>query len=236
MKPRNREINIFNMSLLDILCGALGTFCFLMLVLFPFYKPGQAKEQPDVGKQIDPKNYQDALDRVHQLQDQLSKCRANNQNCQSKKDDADKQISRLQVRNPMVLLAQFDGPNHVDLFVEDDFHSTDGKSSPRVDARTQQNAFWTGDHYLTCEAGPCAPLWIIRDTPAGEFRVYLKMLKQSAEHRPSTVSYVTIVPPMDPEVHIPAITLTREGEVVKVATVTMGADGHAKVRIDVVQK
>jgi hypothetical protein len=35
MKARNREINIFNMSLLDILCGALGTVCFLMLVLFP---------------------------------------------------------------------------------------------------------------------------------------------------------------------------------------------------------
>jgi uncharacterized membrane protein len=37
MKPRNREINIFNMSLLDVLCGALGAFCFLMLALFPYY-------------------------------------------------------------------------------------------------------------------------------------------------------------------------------------------------------
>lgn len=35
MKRRNREVNIFNMSLLDILCGALGAFCFLMLTLFP---------------------------------------------------------------------------------------------------------------------------------------------------------------------------------------------------------
>ncbi len=35
MKPRNREVNIFNMSLLDILCGALGAFCFMMLSLFP---------------------------------------------------------------------------------------------------------------------------------------------------------------------------------------------------------
>jgi hypothetical protein len=35
MKSRSREVNIFNMSLLDILCGALGAFCFLMLSLFP---------------------------------------------------------------------------------------------------------------------------------------------------------------------------------------------------------
>src|SRR5882762_10135286 len=35
MRRRNREVNIFNMSLLDILCGALGAFCFMMLSLFP---------------------------------------------------------------------------------------------------------------------------------------------------------------------------------------------------------
>jgi hypothetical protein len=35
MRRPNREVNIFNMSLLDILCGALGAFCFMMLSLFP---------------------------------------------------------------------------------------------------------------------------------------------------------------------------------------------------------
>ena len=45
MRPRRREINIFNMSLLDILCGALGAFCFMMLVALPYYKPpGTAPE------------------------------------------------------------------------------------------------------------------------------------------------------------------------------------------------
>src|SRR5262245_61551902 len=37
MRRQNREVNIFNMSLLDILCGALGAFCFMMLALFPSY-------------------------------------------------------------------------------------------------------------------------------------------------------------------------------------------------------
>ena len=46
MKRRNREVNIFNMSLLDILCGALGAFCFLMLTLFPDHiKAKQLQEQ-----------------------------------------------------------------------------------------------------------------------------------------------------------------------------------------------
>jgi len=37
MRASRREVNIFNMSLLDILCGALGAFCFLTLTLFPYY-------------------------------------------------------------------------------------------------------------------------------------------------------------------------------------------------------
>ncbi len=48
MRARRREINIFNMSLLDILCGALGAFCFMMLVALPYYKP--AGTAPDLRK------------------------------------------------------------------------------------------------------------------------------------------------------------------------------------------
>ncbi|MBF6560055.1 MAG: hypothetical protein IVW56_07180 [Candidatus Binataceae bacterium] len=49
MKPRNREVNIFNMSVLDLLTGALGAFCFLTLALFPAYfksrNPSAASQQ-----------------------------------------------------------------------------------------------------------------------------------------------------------------------------------------------
>ena len=38
MKPRNREINIFNMSMLDVLSCALGAFLVIMIVLFPYYR------------------------------------------------------------------------------------------------------------------------------------------------------------------------------------------------------
>jgi hypothetical protein len=36
VKHASREINIFNMSLVDILTGALGAFCFMMLALMPY--------------------------------------------------------------------------------------------------------------------------------------------------------------------------------------------------------
>jgi hypothetical protein len=48
MRRQNREVNIFNMSLLDILCGALGAFCFLMLALLPDHaKAKQLQQQVD---------------------------------------------------------------------------------------------------------------------------------------------------------------------------------------------
>jgi hypothetical protein len=58
MKSRNREINNFNMSLLDILCGALGAFCFMMLTLFPYYTRaksggGDSSELQDARRQIE---------------------------------------------------------------------------------------------------------------------------------------------------------------------------------------
>ena len=37
MKPRNREINIFNLSMLDVICGALGAFLILFLIAAPHY-------------------------------------------------------------------------------------------------------------------------------------------------------------------------------------------------------
>ena len=38
MKRRNREINVFNMSMLDLISGALGAVILLMLITLPYYK------------------------------------------------------------------------------------------------------------------------------------------------------------------------------------------------------
>jgi F0F1-type ATP synthase membrane subunit b/b' len=38
MKKRNREINIFSLSALDLFCGAMGAFILLALISLPYYK------------------------------------------------------------------------------------------------------------------------------------------------------------------------------------------------------
>jgi hypothetical protein len=45
MRARNREVNIFNMSLLDILTGMMGAFLFLMLGMVPYYAQVKSQEK-----------------------------------------------------------------------------------------------------------------------------------------------------------------------------------------------
>lgn len=87
MKARNREINIFNMSLLDILCGALGAFCFMMLSLLPYYRtPGDdirineeqkkllesVQDIKDLAERLkNAKNIEDLSELVKQLQEKI---------------------------------------------------------------------------------------------------------------------------------------------------------------------
>ena len=38
MRARNREFSILNMSFLDVICGAMGAFLIVMVILMPYYK------------------------------------------------------------------------------------------------------------------------------------------------------------------------------------------------------
>lgn len=48
MKRLNREISVFNMSMLDVITGALGAFLMIMIILLPHYR----RETPDLLAEI----------------------------------------------------------------------------------------------------------------------------------------------------------------------------------------
>src|SRR5882724_12901416 len=115
MKPRNREINIFNMSLLDVLCGALGAFCFMMLVLFPYYKPqAETNNNPPPPP---PQNCEECMQQHEQMQKQLEDTKARN--------------TQLEIRNPVVIemMPRLTGYD-IDLYVNDDRQGADGLKTP----------------------------------------------------------------------------------------------------------
>src|SRR5580658_3880769 len=98
MKPRNREINIFNMSLLDVLCGALGAFCFMMLVLFPYYSQdkgvAKAPDVPPAG--VDPKTYDQAMARIKELEDLVKKFQSYSDQAEAQEKREEAEIRQLQ--------------------------------------------------------------------------------------------------------------------------------------------
>jgi len=189
MKQRSREINIFNMSLLDILCGALGTFCFMMIVLFPYYST-KPKNAPEVPKDmIDPKTLQEALDQIKRLKEALDKQQAYAQNLEHQidqlKKDAGKTNDRmgyLEMRNPFLAMIQFDrltANDDVELFWDSDRVRSDQKAPYKVDPAQHQAKLFGGD-FAVFGKGLAFSYHGIRDSPAGDYRLVFKVLKHDA--------------------------------------------------------
>jgi hypothetical protein len=201
MKPRNREINIFNMSLLDVLCGALGAFCFMMLVLFPYYSQdkgtARAPDVPPAG--VDPKTYDQAMARIKELEDLIKKFQdySSQADAQQKREeaeirelqndmkDAKEKIGQLEMRKPILSVGRFSlaDTDHVQVYIEDERVGDTGKKAQRVDPTKPQDASFNGD-FATQGEGAGLSYFMVRDAPTGEYRVFAKIIKHPPSNQP----------------------------------------------------
>jgi hypothetical protein len=110
MKSRNREVNIFNMSLLDILCGTLGAFCFLMLALLPDHI--KAKQLQQQIEQMSTPEGKDAEARAKQAEEEAreAKRRAEEAEEKARKARAQQSLAYFQV--------EWNGPQDIDLWLK----------------------------------------------------------------------------------------------------------------------
>ncbi len=209
MKARSREINIFNMSLLDILCGALGAFCFMMLVLFPYYSQDKGKSQrPDIQQGIDPKTFDQARARIQQLEETLEKFKryADQLEAQNKRLEAQqrqqqgdlKQMEnralQAEMRNPILTVSSFTGIQQdelVEMYIDSNRTYTDNKPGPKLDPIRHQDPAFQGDIYAS---GPGSVLsyFMVRDTPRNsDYTVYAKIIKLDPGHSVNGVIVVS---------------------------------------------
>ena len=106
MRAKNREINIFNISLLDVLTGMLGAFLFLMLGLVPYYSKQisgvtiseEDKRKFDELKKLLEKGLKGPLtpEEVAQLQAELTRLQSENQQLAAQNSQLQAQIDQLQ--------------------------------------------------------------------------------------------------------------------------------------------
>jgi hypothetical protein len=85
VKIPKREINIFNMSLLDILTGALGAFLFLMIGMIPAYTKMSQSAAAAVSR-----TQRDYMERSHELEQLLRELAEQNAKLQEELDRAGK--------------------------------------------------------------------------------------------------------------------------------------------------
>ena len=203
MRARAREINIFNMSLLDILCGALGAFCFMMLVLLPYYKPPasatdlrrQETQTQELLRELE-KLRQQAKDsgmaqqmaeviqrlqeQIKQLQGQVNQFAAQNEQLKSENRSLvaknQKQAAQLIMRSPFFTMVVASPPQDVGMYLWSDGFTEDKKSNPPLDlAKLHQPTFFSGDQAAWWPDHGAA-VWMTRDTPAGvHYKLYVKI-------------------------------------------------------------
>ncbi len=211
MKARNREINIFNMSLLDVLCGALGAFCFMMLVLFPYYKPKQESATPPGPP---PQNCEDCMQKHDEMRKKIEETNARN--------------AQLEMRNPFVveMFPRYGGFD-IDLYINDD-RKGGQNISPKPDATKPQGEYWTGDKMIGGR-GAYPEIWMVRDAPKGDYRVYYKVMKMEVPNAPPTFVEGRVMTGGG-AVLLPKVVLGKVGEVVHVGTITSDGDGGFSVK------
>jgi hypothetical protein len=252
MKPKNKEVNIFNMSLLDILCGALGAFCFLMLVLFQYWKPEgtevtKTKENtaqleqklqdmmkqmqnmsnlpPDVAEKLKQmaKDFESLSGEMAKLKAMLQQAQAQGEayrrdaeQARGEAEAAKKEVTKYKMRNPIAMVMTTSTAAHdVDLYVKD-------AKMDEANPNKVQGVKWPGDVLYNSSYGPASDLWLMRDVPAGEYKVYYKFLDRRGNPDAARVDGYYLH--HSSIIRLPRITLPNDRQVYMVGTIRVGAD------------
>ena len=196
MRARSREINIFNMSLLDILCGALGAFCFMMLVLLPYYKPPDSaidlkKERAttdelvkelerlkDAAKNSELSHDMEELlkklqETIKRLQGELNQLaheneRLTNENTSLSKQNQQQKLD-LETRTPFVVTVSANPPLDLDVYVDDSTttQNADGSAHRNPPFNPEQSRHKSfWPGDITTISYNGVTSWMVRDTPA----------------------------------------------------------------------
>ncbi len=208
MKPRNREINIFNMSLLDILCGALGAFCFMMITLFPYYsKKGAASSEnsEDASKlkqeleqaraQLQDamrhmSNGQPAQQQSQQAAQQLQQAEQQLAQAQNKAAEQEKSYNEiLGLTNPaLVIAASWFAPEaDVDLWIRNPDKTWDG---PKKETPDGGRLFY---QLVDVQSGPGAELDYFPGGRDGNYQVFFRLMSRGANPFRQPVPVETVI-------------------------------------------
>ena len=205
MKTRNREINIFSMSALDLFASALGAFILLAVVALPYF--GNTGNSPE--------NVAKIKKELKQAKSKLAACQK-----KSKKQQSDLNKCSAQLKKKFLLvLMSWKTKGDVDLHVVDpngnEFYYKK-RSFPGTSAKFEEDG----------TKGPGNEIWLHPAATPGKYKVYYKYF--SKRQKQASIRGAMVTP--DGRTEFRRVTLKRKKEKVLAATIIVDASGVARLQ------
>ena len=98
MKSKSRDIHVFNIAMLDVLCGALGAFMFLMLAFMPYYNVVMHFGGIEELKKLDFDEVKKLKEEIEQLKTEITDLKNQKQRLEDENATLKKRIDELEAR------------------------------------------------------------------------------------------------------------------------------------------
>lgn len=212
MGKRNREINIFNFSMLDVITGAMGAYLAVMVVLLPYYqkKDETPQETPTMSQAELAKTIQQAEERekkseakAEQLEKKMQALQAQLDASRSEASQQSKQIEHLQSelqRTFMLIHIQW-----ATLGPDVDLHVIDPKGN-HFYWRNRTSSGSSGNLSVDSVVGPGNEVFVDSHAIAGDYKIYAHMYNSHGQTNPTEVKGIVIY--RDGTLKLPSLTLT----------------------------
>jgi hypothetical protein len=239
MKPRNREINIFNLSMLDVLTCALGAFLVIMLVLFPYYNKetiSYEKENTQLKKEVKIKQetlsecqrkLAAAITNVKALKAQTEGAQREAEDYKSQAEKAEQEAKSCSKQLSKILIVAYISwaiPKR-----DIDFHIKDPAGNI-YNYSHKTFAGYSGELSLDTKLGPGTEVWEIREPEPGryEFWAHWYFKNKNNMRKPTVVNGRVIY--REGRTEFKQVTLTHPGDKELMLAINVQPDGEVQIQ------
>lgn len=253
MRPRHREINTLNLSMLDVIAGAMAAFLILMVILLPYYERETVNQeeiitelrqaltearavqsaaesaartaQADLAAAETQRN-QAALAAAEIQETRAALAAAQAQASQAQAEAARQAeraegLARQLARTFLVLYVRWDTHDDVDL------HLTDPSGAEFFWNRHKTIPGRPGELSEDNVIGPGNEVWEIRDAPAGDYRVDVRLYTVRDQRKPVLVKGRVFH--RDGSELFTEAQLSTQGQRVRIATIRVDDSGGVRL-------
>lgn len=201
MKKKNREINIFNLSMLDVIMSAMGAFLIIMVVLLPYYK----------------KDAQTLMAEIRQQQQELARQQEEIQRQQSQNRNLQEQLNNTF----LIIVINWNTKEHdIDLHVID----PEGHLFKQDPSSEREFTGVPGKLSEDTTKGPGVEVWEIAKARPGTYKIYYKFFAKHGNIKSTEVKGRVYF--RDGTKHFRTITLQNKNDEPLAATITVKNDGQ----------